>query len=127
MVNHVLISKIGRLNSRQLELIKLLINEILSLSVDKIVVSKSEDFAKAASKKEEEDRPTDSYISQNKVHLQLNDCIKVLNTRTSGRAGDVRYVIKFNKKFVSIKLDRNSKITLRSAKNLYYLNKGETK
>ena len=119
-------SKLSRLNSKQLQLIESLVDELLLLSsdtaLDKQVVdcnSKSEE--KERSKDLVQSNTDSSFISSNQVLLKVNDRVKMLNTRISGKTSDVGHVVKFTKKCVPVKLDRNGKTVLRSSKPLHYV------
>jgi len=65
--------------------------------------------------------PRDDFISSDGTPLAIGDKVQILSTRKTGRYGDTATIVKFNKKYVAIELDRNNSITQRDSKYLRYL------
>ena len=57
-------------------------------------------------------------ISVNGDTLNIGDRVRILNNRKTGKIGDFATVIKFNKKLVSVQLEKNKSHTQRSSKYL---------
>lgn len=58
------------------------------------------------------------FTSANGFHLAIGDRVVILNNRKTGKAGDTAVVLKFNKKYVALSLEKNQSHTLRDAKYL---------
>ena len=58
------------------------------------------------------------FISANGVVLSIGDRVRVLNNRKTGKIGDFATVIKFNKTFVSVQLEKNRSRTQQASKYL---------
>ena len=65
--------------------------------------------------------PNDRFISSDGTALAIGDKVQILTTRKTGRYGDTATIIKFNRKYVAVQLDRNNSITQRDSKYLIYL------
>ena len=58
------------------------------------------------------------FTSANGFHLAIGDKVVILNNRKTGKVGDTAVILKFNKKFVALSLEKNHSYTQRAAKNL---------
>ena len=65
--------------------------------------------------------PREDFVSADGTPLAIGDKVQILSTRKTGRYGDTATVIKFNKKYVAVELDRNRSITQRDSKYLRYI------
>ena len=124
-----LLSKLSKLNSKQLELIELLVGKLVFISSETPPDDQDAEYSNKSKDTESRRRSKDlvlsnkdsRFISFNQVPLKVNDRVKLLNTRRVGYTGDIGQVAKLNKKYVSVKLERNGKTALRSSNNLYYI------
>jgi len=118
-ISTTLLSKLSKLNSKQLELIESLVDELVFISSETPPNDQEAEYSNKS--KDTESRKDSRFISFNQVPLEVNDRVKLLNTRRVGYTGDIGQVVKLNKKYVSVKLERNGKTALRSSINLYYI------
>ena len=61
------------------------------------------------------------FRSQNGVSLSIGDRVRILNSRKTGKSGDTAIVVKFNKVYVAVKLEKNNSVTQRASKNLRFI------
>ena len=61
------------------------------------------------------------FRSSNGFGLKVGDQVKISNRAKTGHYGDLARVIKFNKKFVALELEKNQSYTQRASKNLELL------
>ena len=66
-------------------------------------------------------RPNHNFISGNGVPLSVGDHVEILTTRKVGRAGDIRQVDKFNKKYVAVTILASGRSTQRDSKYLDFI------
>ena len=59
-----------------------------------------------------------NFISSNGIPLAIGDRVKLLSTRKTGKKGDTAEIIKFNKLYVAVKLEKNRSVTQRASKYL---------
>ena len=128
-ISRALLSKLSKLNSKQLDLIESLVDELVFKSSETPPEDQEAEYSNKSKDTKSRRRSKDlvlsnkdsRFISLNQVSLEVNDRVKLLNTRRVGYTGDIGQVTKLNKKYVSVKLERNGKTALRSSNNLYYI------
>lgn len=108
-----LIRKIQALNIQQRRTVSDLIETITSNETHIPVSSPSVLVSRRS------DRITNNRFISSKGHpLAIGDKVRILNNRKTGKSGDTATVLKFNKKYVALSLDKNRSYTQRDAKNL---------
>jgi len=111
-----LVRQFEGLNIEQRQLVRDLIREITANN------NNTETNTDHRNQDEQRDRfPNNKFISSDGTALSVGDKVQILTTRKTGRYGDTATVIKFNRKYVAVKLDRNNSITQRDCKYLLYL------
>ena len=63
-----------------------------------------------------------NFRSNTGIPLAISDRVRILNSRKTGKSGDTAIVVKFNKLYVAVKLEKNGSVTQRSSKNLQLIN-----
>ena len=104
-MNDDLIERIKALNINQKELVSKLIDEITSDTVKTAPILTNQIVNHNLPTKEG-------------TPLAIGDRVRILNNRKTGKNGDIATIVKFNKIYVAIKLDKNRSHTQRSSKNL---------
>lgn len=65
--------------------------------------------------------PNYQFVDNTGTALALGDRVKILNTRRTGRIGDIAEITSFNKVFVAFRVRRTGTIGQRSSFNLQYI------
>ena len=108
-----LIRKVQALNIQQRQTVSDLIEAITSNKAP-IPVSSPSVLASRRS-----NRITNNQFISSKCHpLAIGDKVRILNNRKTGKSGDTATVLKFNKNYVALSLDKNHSYTQRDSKNL---------
>ena len=115
-INEV-IDKLQNLKLDQQQLVVKLINEISATNTD-TKASASRNTSDCI-RNERERNP--NFKSTNGVSLAIGDRVRVLSNRKTGKQGDLAKVIKFNRIYVAIELERNQSRTQRASKYLEYI------
>ena len=111
------IAKLRKLNLEQQEQVAHLINDI-SESNHK----KNQSATRKANSHERTTRDANPhFISSNGIALARGDKVRVLSNRKTGKYGDIATVLRFNKTYVAIQLERNRSNTQRAPKYLEYI------
>ena len=104
-----LIEKFRNLNIQQQRI-------ILNL-VDEFAETPSNDTNVIERTRESKRKPiATQFRSVDGTEINIGDTVKILNDRKTGKTGDTGTVLKFNKKFVAIRLHKNRSFTQRAGK-----------
>lgn len=104
-----LIELFQRLNIEQRQLIRDVIEEIINTETTEVRTT-------------QRDRITNpQFVSSDGTELAIGDRVQILSTRKTGRYGDFATIVKFNKKYVAIILEKNQSQTQRDSKYLRYI------
>ena len=108
-----------------------LIRKIQKLSIHQkqIVINLVEDLSTKENQFQSTERVTTSQdkskppsnTTSNGVKLSTGDKVCILNNRKTGKAGDIVTIIKFNKKYIALQLDRHGSYTHRDHKYLEHI------
>ena len=110
-----LIKKLQNLSIEQQQLVNELIDELSNKSKNKSPPKVSSINSNLAISK------SALRTSSNGVLLKIGDKVRILNNRKTGKVGDLATVLKFNKKYIALQLDRNGSHTQRDPKHLEFV------
>ena len=106
-----LVQKIRNLNLQQQQLVTNLVDEIAS--------SDTSDTLSTRTQVTQVTRTQNVFfVSSNGAALSIGDKVRVLNTRKTGKHGDIATIVKFNRTLVAIQLRKNKSHTQRASKYL---------
>ena len=111
-----IISKLQQLDIHQQELVEHLIEELGSTQS-----RQAQTVPNNTINTPQQRIPNRHFISSNGVYLSIGDKVRILTNTKTGKNGDTATIVKFNKKYIAIRLDRNGSNTQRAASNLEYI------
>lgn len=100
-----LVQKIRNLNLQQQQLVANLVDEIAPSDIP-------------PTRNQVTRTPNSSFVSSNGAALSIGDKVRILNTRKTGKHGDIATIIKFNRTLVAVQLHKNKSHTRRASKYL---------
>lgn len=65
--------------------------------------------------------PNHQFVDTNSVPLSIGDRVEILNSRRTGKTGDIGEVTRFNRTFVAFRVARTGSIGQRASFNLRFL------
>ena len=114
-----LIQQFRNLNINQQQLIRDIVQELTSANEDTDVNNTNQQDRDHTPRNTR--IPRNDFVSSDGTPLAIGDKVQILSTRKTGRHGDTATVVKFNKKYVAVELDRNNSLTQRDSKYLRYI------